>query len=232
MTTTILIPGLLCDDVVWRPVVDRLDGDAIVTRYPDRDSLTDMAQDCLDQHGGPLAVLGHSMGARIAMEMAHLEPTRVERLGLYDTGTHPLADGELEKRNEIVQFANENGMAALADRWLPGMIFGPHRENPEIMGALRDMVMRMDPDLHARQINALINRPDATAYLSGIKCPVLLLVGRHDAWSKVSQHEDMLNMLPNARLEIIENAGHFAPVEEPEIVSRISVDFLSEAKET
>jgi pimeloyl-ACP methyl ester carboxylesterase len=51
-------------------------------------------------------------------------------------------------------------------------------------------------------------------------------VGRYDNWSPVSQHEDMLALLPNAQLEIIENAGHFAPLEQPALVAELVADFL------
>jgi pimeloyl-ACP methyl ester carboxylesterase len=88
------------------------------------------------------------------------------------------------------------------------------------------MVLRCDADLHARQIKALTNRPDASSYLADIKCPVLLFVGIEDQWSPVSQHEDMLSLLPNARLEVIENAGHFAPVEQGAVVANLIAEFL------
>ncbi|MCB1329234.1 MAG: alpha/beta fold hydrolase, partial [Maritimibacter sp.] len=89
-----------------------------------------------------------------------------------------------------------------------------------------EMVLRMDPDLHERQIMALVTRPDAAAYLPEIACPTLLIVGRQDAWSPPAQHEDMLALLPDARLEIIEDAGHFAPVEQPETVAAFVAGFL------
>jgi len=54
----------------------------------------------------------------------------------------------------------------------------------------------------------------------------LLIVGRDDEWSPVSQHEDMLRLLPDARLEAIENAGPFAPLEQAEIVAKPVADFL------
>jgi pimeloyl-ACP methyl ester carboxylesterase len=94
------------------------------------------------------------------------------------------------------------------------------------MQGLTEMVLRKPPDLHARQIKALVTRPDASAYLSEITCPVLLVVGRQDQWSPVAQHMDMFHMLRNARLEIVEDAGHFAPVEQPEIVACLVADFL------
>ncbi len=226
MTHILLIPGLLCDETVWQPLLNRLDGKASVANLSTRDNLTQMARDCLEEHRGQLRVAGHSMGARVAMEMARLAPARIERLALLDTGIHPLREGERGKREEIVRFAHQEGMAALAERWLPGMVYEANRADAHLMQRLRDMVLRRDPDCHARQIKALVDRPDAATYLPQIVCPVLLMVGRQDQWSPVSQHEAMLQLLPDARLEIIEDAGHFAPLEQPDAVARILAGFL------
>ena len=229
MSTILLIPGLLCDETVWEPLLDALDQEAQVADLSRQDDITQMAEDCLAATSGPLRVAGHSMGARVAMEIARIAPDRVERLVLLDTGIHPLKEGETEKRADIVRFAHENGMQALADRWLPGMVYEPNRADADLMGRLTDMVLRKDPDLHERQINALVHRPDAAAYLNRITCPVLLVVGRQDQWSPVSQHEDMLHLLPDARLEVIEGAGHFAPLERPQEVATVVADFLKDA---
>lgn len=226
MSRIILIPGLLCDATVWQPALSRLGADACVADLLTQDSLTKMAQDCLDAYPGQLRVVGHSMGARVAMEIARLAPDRVERLALLDTGIHPLRAGEVAKREEVVRYAYNNGMQALANRWLPGMVYAPNRDDSAMMQALNEMVLSKTPDLHARQIKALVDRPDASAYLADITCPVLLVVGREDQWSPVAQHEEMRGLLADARLEIIKNAGHFSPLEQPDTVSKILVEFL------
>jgi pimeloyl-ACP methyl ester carboxylesterase len=232
MTTLLLIPGLLCDVTVWQPLLDRIEADeqfnssVAVADLSTQDNLTQMAQDCLKNHEESLIVAGHSMGARVAMEIARLAPQRIERMALLDTGIHPLKDGELEKRQEIVQFAHDKGMSALADRWLKGMVYEPNFKIPSLVKQLHDMVLRCSSDMHERQINALVNRPDASSYVSAIDCPVLLVVGRHDQWSPVSQHEEMLQMLPNATLEVIEDAGHFAPLEQEDEVAELLLNFF------
>lgn len=226
MTTTVLIPGLLCDRFVWEPVLARIAAE--VADLSTQESITQMAKDTLAAFPGKLRVAGHSMGARVAMEMAHRAPDRIEKLVLLDTGIHPLKDGEIEKRANIVALAYERGMGSLAETWLPPMVYEPNRENRALMAGLREMVLRKSPELHERQIKALVGRPDAAAYLGEITCPTLLVVGRQDAWSPVSQHEDMLGLLPDARLEIIENAGHFAPVEQPDAVADLLAGFLGD----
>ena len=224
--TIILIPGLLCDAYVWQPLLKVLGGRALVADLTTQESITQMARDCLAMAEGPLALAGHSMGARVAMEMAHLAPRRIERLALLDTGIAPLREGEVEKRAEVVRLAYEDGMAALAERWLPGMVWQGNQSNTELMAELRAMVLRQTPESHERQIGALVARPDASGYIGAIRSPTLLMVGRFDAWSPVAQHERMRDLLPNARLEIIEDAGHFAPVEQPEAVAEPLADFL------
>lgn len=225
--TLILIPGLLCDGVVWEPLQQRLAGRRnVVADLSTQQDLTVMAEDVLAQNPGQLSVIGHSMGARVAMEIARLAPERVTRLVLMDTGIHPLAEGELAKREKVIKLAHEQGMQALADVWLPGMVAEANRSNPLLMQALNAMVLAKNPDLHERQITALINRPDAGAYLPTLQCPTLLLVGRDDQWSPVAQHETMHALLPNSELVVIEGAGHFAPLEQAEAVCNAVEQFL------
>ena len=126
-------------------------GEVLVADLSSQDSISVMAEDCLSLAQGPFKVAGHSMGARVAMEMARIAPERIEHLILLDTGIHPLKKDEPEKREAIVRFAHENGMQALAERWLPGMVYEPNRRNKELMQGLTDMVLRHDPDLHERQ---------------------------------------------------------------------------------
>ncbi len=226
-TKIVLIPGLLCDEFVWKPVLSALQGRIPVTvaDLSTQDSLTTMAKDTLDACPGDLFVAGHSMGARVAMEMARMEPERVKRLALLDTGIHPLKQGEAEKRAEIVAFAHEKGMTALAKRWLPGMVHHDRTGDQALMAGLTAMVERMNADIHERQIRALVTRPDASEYIASIACSTVLVVGRQDQWSPVSQHEDMLRLMPNATLSVIEDAGHFAPVEQPEAVAELLMDW-------
>ena len=76
--TVLLIPGLICDRFVWEPLLTRIKAE--VADLSTQDDLTVMAQDCLDRHPGKLQVAGHSMGARVAMEIARLAPERISRL--------------------------------------------------------------------------------------------------------------------------------------------------------
>jgi pimeloyl-ACP methyl ester carboxylesterase len=189
-------------------------------------SLEDMARSALALRDGKLVVIGHSMGARAALEMVRLAPDRIERLALLDTGTHPRREGEEAARQVLVDLACREGMAALADRWLPPMVDEARSADPALMEPLRAMVMRATPEQHERQIRALLGRPDARPLLPAIACPTLVMVGRQDRWSPLAQHEEIAALIPGGELVVIENSGHMSPVEQPEAVTRALLRWL------
>jgi 4,5:9,10-diseco-3-hydroxy-5,9,17-trioxoandrosta-1(10),2-diene-4-oate hydrolase len=58
--------------------------------------------------------------------------------------------------------------------------------------------------------------------------PVLLVWGRHDHLFPPSHAQVAAAVLPNARVEIFEEAGHTPQMEEPERFNRLVLDFLAE----
>lgn len=224
MTTVVLIPGLLSDDIVWQPVADALSADFAIHKADLRQgmSIDGMARDLLGATDGPLIAVGHSMGGRIAMEMAHQAPERIAGLVLANTGHHPRREGEDAKRQAMIDLGHES-MEKLADTWLPPMVDPARVSDETVMGALRAMVLRADADMHERQMRALLGRPNASAYLGEIRCPLLLIAASQDGWSPIAQHEEIAAAVPDSEIAIIEDAGHFAPVERPdEVVAAIT----------
>jgi pimeloyl-ACP methyl ester carboxylesterase len=217
-----LLPGLLCDEAIWRHQTTALGALGLRTQVPDFrhcDSIAAMARHVLADAPEQFALAGHSMGARVAIDILRLAPERVARLALLDTGTHPRRDGEAEKRQNLVDLARAEGMAALARRWLPPMLHPRRVADAALMAELTAMVERQSPEIFARQVRALLDRPDAQAVLGHIACPVLLGVGRQDGWSPPAQHEAMARAIPQARLVVFEDSGHMAPVEAPDAVT-------------
>lgn len=221
--TLYLLPGLLCDETVWRHQMEHLAGiaEVRVPDYRDCDSLVAMADRVLDDAPQRFAVAGHSMGGRVALELMRKAAGRVSHLALLDTATGPTQDSEYPKRLGWVDLARTRGMPALTDAWLPPMVHPDRLGDAALMQSLRDMVEAYTPEQFAGEIQALLERPDATPVLASVTCPTLVLCGRQDAWSTLAIHEKIMAGLVNAkvRLEVIEDCGHFAPVERPQAVT-------------
>jgi pimeloyl-ACP methyl ester carboxylesterase len=65
--------------------------------------------------------------------------------------------------------------------------------------------------------------------LTQIRCPTLLVCGREDTWSPPARHEAMAHLIRPARLAVIENCGHMAPMERPAQVAALLSQWLAEA---
>jgi pimeloyl-ACP methyl ester carboxylesterase len=60
-----------------------------------------------------------------------------------------------------------------------------------------------------------------------ITCPVLIGVGSHDEWSPPVQNAAIAAAIPGAGVTIYEDAGHMAPYEKPEAVTKSMRDWLA-----
>lgn len=219
--TLFLLSGLLCDESVWADVQAQLDGVAHVRpmAFAGFDSITAMADAVLAAASAGFSVAGHSMGGRVALEIIARAPRRVERLALLNTGVHERRAGEAEQRQALVDLAYRDGMAALAARWLPPMLAPERVADKSLIDRLTRVICRQSPDSFAGQVRALLERPDAAKVLPGIACPTLLVSGRQDGWSPLSQHEEMASRIARSRVVAIEDCGHMSIVEQPAAVA-------------
>lgn len=220
--TVYLVPGLLCDAIVWEHQHAALSANYDV-RIPDltrQSSITEMADDILAQAPARFSIAGHSMGARVALAVIAKAPDRVERIALLDTGVHPASADEPERRQVLLDISAQSGMRAMADRWLPPMVRnGALDADPVLRDKLYAMVERMSPQIHRAQIAALLGRPDPRAHLQAIACPTLIGVGDQDRWSPPVQHEAMAAAIPHACYVVFPDSGHMAPMEAPQAVT-------------
>ena len=229
--TVYLIPGLLCDAVVWADQAAALSPD-YDTRIPDltrHASIAAMAADILSGAPARFSVAGHSMGARVALEIVAQASTRVDRIALLDTGVHPATPDEPSRRQALVDVGARSGMRALADVWLPPMVRnGALDADPALRDRLNAMVERMTPEIHRGQIAALLGRPDARGLLGSITVPVLIGVGDQDRWSPPAQHEAIAAAIPHARYVVFPDSGHMSPMEAPSAVTAALRQWLRE----
>lgn len=225
----ILIPGLLSDKIVWEHAVEHFSKSmsVIIADHTTQDNLTDMAADALALTDGPQMVVGHSLGARIALEMLRQAPERIDRVAFLDARTEPIQEGEPAIRQAVIDLGFNEGLEAVSDSWLPPMVNPASHGDEKIMGPLRDMILRMSPELLERQLRSLMTRADVELVISAITCPTLVAVGRQDGFSTVAMHEELAGKIPHSKLVIYEDTGHFAPFESPELVTASLVDWIA-----
>ena len=105
----LFLPGLICDARVFAPQLAAFPDARAVDGYGTADTLAGMARVALEQAPESFDLFGHSMGARVALEVFRLAPNRVRRLALVSTGVHPLAADEPAKRRALQAIGHERG---------------------------------------------------------------------------------------------------------------------------
>lgn len=225
-----LLPGLLCDYTVWQNQLDflRAHYDVRVPVFRGFDSFRAMAAHALQEAPARFSVAGHSMGARVALELMELAGDRVDRLALLNFGTHPVSSEEPARRQALVELAEREGLDAVIEKLIPQMFAPASRQNSAVLDAFRTMARRNSLADFKGQIHAALNRSNHQTMLERIRLPVLLVCGALDGWSPVAQHRDSLALLRRGRLDIIENAGHMTPMESPRQINEIFFRWLTD----
>jgi pimeloyl-ACP methyl ester carboxylesterase len=231
-TPVVLVPGLVCDQAVCEHARRALAGRTAVSiaHHGTLDSLAGMAEKVLREAPPRFALAGHSMGGRVALEVLRRAPERIAALALLDTGVAPLAAGDAGEREaagryQLLEIARAQGMAAMASRWVQGMVWKPRLGDGPLIASIVDMMARSSPPVFEAQIRALLGRPDAGALLPGIRCPTLVLCGEDDNWAPASRHREMAARIPGSTLVLVPDCGHMCTMERPEAVTHALLEW-------
>lgn len=226
----LFLPGLICDARIFAPQLAAFPDSHAVDSYGLADDLAAMARQALTEADAKGAerfdLFGHSMGARVALEVFRLAPERVRRIALVSTGVHSLGANEPAKRGALQRVGHEQGFAALVDQWLPPMVAEANRAREDIYGPMREMCLAAGQERFDAQIAALLGRPEVESLLPRIAGPALVMTGAEDAWAPPAQHENIARQIANARLVVVEGAGHMLPLEAPDAVNNAITSWL------
>lgn len=224
----VILPGLMCDGTMFGAQIDAFDAQVIGGFYGQADNFDAMADYALDRMPHRAAVIAHSMGARVALEIWRRQPDRISRLLVANTGVQPVRPNEAEGRYALRDLGRSQGFDALATTWLGRMIGPGQRDNAQLFDTLLGMCRAAGQATFEAQIHALLNRPDCAGLLPTLTCPTHVVAGRQDEWAPPAQHEAIAAQVPRAVLRVMESAGHMAPAEAPEQFNAIASEWLAQ----
>lgn len=183
------------------------------------------------------AIVGNSLGGRIALELAFAHPERVSSLVLIAPGLR-----QWDWSEEIRRFGEEEDLAlergdidAAVELNLRLWVDGPRRSPDAVDAAVRAFVGEMQRDAFRIQLDAFAADPPPgpEEELDGfdpsrVEASTLILVGDEDVIDMLEIAEHLAGRLPNARRVLLPELAHVPSLERPDAVNGLVLDFLAE----
>lgn len=180
-------------------------------------------QDCLGIECSN--IVAHSMGGWVASLLAYESPNRVNKLVLIGSGgtrtqtlpsmtgfTAPTRESTRKQWEERIKVPGVD-LDALVDR-----IFERTRV-PGALEAYQRVLNQMNNPVIRKQYNTLRRLPH-------IKAPTLVIWGRNDTTHPVEMGETTHQLIPGSQFIVVEDCGHFVPMERPDELNEALLDFL------
>jgi len=245
----VLIHCALCDSRQWDEQVASFSRRFRVVRYdllgfgrspfPVAEfSDADEALAVLDELGiERAAIVGNSVGGRVAVDIALAAPERLRALVLVDAGYAGLEPPEEvrrynEQEDALLEAGDVEGAVELNLRfWLDGPRRGPDAVDPAVRARVAEMQR-----LAFENYLALEGEPGRERRPNGvpgdIRCPTLIIVGTEDQPYILDAAERYAAEITGARKVDIPGAAHIPSLERPDDFNRLVLDFLSEVPVT
>jgi pimeloyl-ACP methyl ester carboxylesterase len=240
----VLLHGFPFDRSMWTALIDALrstcrviapdlrghgESDAPEGVYT-MDAMADDVVETLDELrvSEPVVLGVHSMGGYVALSAVLRYPDRFRALLLIDTRAG--ADTPEAARNRetaALQVEATGKTDAVIEAMVP-KLFAPStlERRPELIASYRALMEKARPRAIVGALRGMAARPDRTADLPRIRVPSLVVVGADDVITTPAEARKIADSLPNARLAIIPESGHMAPVENPTACNQEILSFL------
>ena len=167
-------------------------------------------------------ICGLSLGGVIAIAIHARSPGRCASLILADTfAVHPDGQGIFERSTEA---SRTIGMRALAEGRIDVLLGSEAR--PELRTECVETMAAIDPEAYRIGAEA-VWLADQRDRARAIDVPTLILCGDEDRITPPALSEELGALIPHARIEMIERAGHLANVEQPAAFNAAIDSFLS-----
>jgi pimeloyl-ACP methyl ester carboxylesterase len=225
----VLIPGHLGTALSWRyQCADLgLDRDIVIPEHhASRDSIKDMAVAIAPTLPPAFDLAGWSMGGYIVFELLPLVRDRVRRTLLIHTSARPDTPAASAARREHLRRLQTQSPAEVLREQLTQGLRDSTRIDPDFLDGIIAENLRLGRVTLEWQIDALIGRADSRPALPATPGQFLVIAGRHDTTAPLEAGREIAELLPGARLEVLDDAGHFSLWEQPGKVNALMREFL------
>ena len=240
----LLLAGLASDGRSWQPIQSAL-GNQFRLIMPDNRgtgrtlphnapinflAMVDDYAALLDHYElGPCIVLGHSMGASMALDLAARYPALVSRL-ILAAGSPTMPDHMKHLMGDLASLRRDDKNIERWYRLLFQWLFAPSffADERTVMAAAQ-MSVAMPDGQSAEQFSAQVDaltKADLTSAIAKVTCPTLVLNGEFDRFFHGFHEVKSFSDIAHSQIKILTNAGHSLHWDQPEAFVNAVMAFL------
>ena len=173
-------------------------------------------------------ICGLSMGGFIALNAINKFPERFEALVLCDTQCIADTIEVKEKRYKTIDEIEVDGATNFNEGFIKSVFHKNSITNKkELVEELRSVVFSNSKHIITKGLIALAERSETCSTLNEIGIPTLIICGREDVVTPLTQSEMMHEAIKGSILHVIDNAGHVSNLEQPQEFNKHLLDFLT-----
>lgn len=243
----VLVHGGCVDRRTWDFQMEAMARSYTVLRYdlrghgrssapPQGYTIGDFAEDLrgLIQHMGLAkpSIMGHSLGGCVALEYAIRHPKDVTTLLLADTGLEgfpcdvPMEEQMARRRRLLARSGVSDSFVRAV---MSSPIFDGVRGRPALRQLTQEMIAAWSGANWRDESAAILPAHPQAGRIAEAAAPALVLVGEQDSARVHAIAQRLSEQLRVVRKEIVPEAGHMAPMENPDVFNDIVLDFLGGA---
>lgn len=225
----VFIPGMMCDARLFQAQNIEISRQRPVMVSPITSGarIEEITSNILPHLPPRFALAGWSMGGIVAMDILRRIPDRVTRIALMDTT--PLAEtpSDAAAFEPRIIGAMAGRLEHVIDEFMQSDFLAPGPHRTSVFSLMRDMGLKLGPEVFVNQARALQRRGDQQKTLRKCRVPALVLCGEHDLITPVKRHIFMAGLISDATLKIVRGAGHLPSLEKPDDTTAALLDWLS-----
>lgn len=159
--------------------------------------------------------VGLSMSGMVGQVLGVRHPHRLLSLTLCDTVSYTPVSAHAMWDERIGQ-VEAHGMSGIVEPTIQRWLTTPFREaHPDVVERIRSLLRATPPHGYVGTCLA-IKALDTRSSLTRIACPTLVITGEQDTGAPVEAAREIASHIPDARLKVISDAAHLAPIEQEE----------------